>query len=68
MNAATSREVLQLYRKLLRYGQELKFTDQTYFRKRIRKEFRLNKDLQSSADIEFNIKKGEALLERKRVV
>lgn len=56
MSAATSREVLQLYRKLLRYGQQLKFTDQNYFNKRIRKEFRLNKDLESSADIEFNIK------------
>lgn len=56
MNAATSREVLQLYRKLLRYSQELKFTDQSYFRRRVRKEFRLNKDLQSESDIEFSIK------------
>lgn len=56
MNAATSREVLQLYRKLLRYSQELKFTDQNYFKKRVRKEFKLNKDLQSAADIDFNFK------------
>lgn len=56
MNAVTSREVLQLYRKLLRYSKELKFTDQSYFRKRVRKEFKLNRDLNSQADIEFNIK------------
>ncbi|XP_031619623.1 MIEF1 upstream open reading frame protein [Contarinia nasturtii] len=68
MNAATNREVLQLYRKLLRYGKELKFTDQSYFRRRVRKEFILNKDLESQADIEFQIKRGEALLQRKRVV
>lgn len=56
MSASTSREVLQLYRKLLRYGKELKFTDQNYFRRRVRKEFKLNIELQSEADIRFNIK------------
>lgn len=56
MSAAGSREVLQLYRQLLRYGKELKFTDQSYFRRRVRKEFQLNKDLQTEADIQFNIK------------
>lgn len=56
MSATGSREVLQLYRQLLRYGIELKFTDQSYFRRRVRKEFQLNKDLQSEADIQFNIK------------
>lgn len=56
MSASTSREVLQLYRKLLQYGKELKLTDQTYFRRRIRKEFKTNKDLTSEADIQFNIK------------
>lgn len=56
MSAAGSREVLQLYRQLLRYGKELKFTDQSYFRRRVRKEFQLNKDLQTEAYIQFNIK------------
>lgn len=56
MSASTSREVLQLYRKLLKYGQELKLTDQTYFCKRVRKEFKTNKNLTSEADIQFNIK------------
>lgn len=56
MNAPTSRQVLQLYRNLMRYSKELKFTDQKYFQKRVRKEFKLNKDLTSEADIEFNIK------------
>lgn len=56
MNASTSRQALQLYRQLIRYSRELKFTDQGYFRQRIRKEFRQNKNLESAADIEFNIK------------
>lgn len=56
MNASTSRQVLQLYRNLMRYSKELKFTDQEYFRRRVRKEFRLNKSLETKADIEFNIK------------
>lgn len=56
MNASTSRQAVQLYRKLIRYSHELKFTDQEYFRQRIRKEFRRNKNLESAADIEFNIK------------
>lgn len=55
MNAASSREVLQLYRKLLRYGKELKLTDQNYYRRRIRKEFKTNQELQSDADIQFHI-------------
>lgn len=56
MNASTSRQVLQLYRKLMQYSKELKFTDQNYFRRRIRKEFRQNKDLVSATDIDFHIK------------
>lgn len=56
MNASTSRQVLQLYRNLMRYSKELKFTDQNYFRRRVRKEFNRNKNLQSEADIEFYIK------------
>lgn len=56
MNASTTRQAIQLYRKLMRYSNELKFTDQEYFRQRIRKEFRRNKNLESATDIEFNIK------------
>lgn len=57
MNASSqSRQAIQLYRKLMRYSKELKFTDQEYFRQRIRQEFRQNKSLESAADIEFNIK------------
>lgn len=40
----------------MRYSKELKFTNQEYFRQRIRQEFRQNKSLDSAADIEFNIK------------
>lgn len=56
MSATTSKQILQLYRDLLRYGKQLKFTDKTYYTDRIRAEFKRNKNLQSEADIEFNIK------------
>lgn len=52
----SAREVLQLYRNLLRYSRELKFTDKNYFKKRVRQEFEQNKELDSATDIEFNIK------------
>lgn len=56
MNAGTSKEVLQLYRQLLRYGKELKYTNKSFFKERVRKEFEVNRNLQSEADIEFQIK------------
>lgn len=49
-------QVLQLYKTLLRYGQQLKLTDQTYFCNIIRKEFRSQKDAKSQTQIEFLIK------------
>lgn len=56
MSASTSRQVLQLYRNLMQYSKELQFTDKAYFQRRVRKEFRRNKNLQLSDDIEFAIK------------
>ncbi|XP_046391635.1 MIEF1 upstream open reading frame protein [Ischnura elegans] len=38
-------QVLSLYRSLLRYGKELKYTDRNYFNRRIRREFKRNKNL-----------------------
>lgn len=56
MSTPTAREVLRLYRNLLRYGEQLKFTDVKYYTGRIRTEFSKNKTLKSAEDIEFNFK------------
>ncbi len=51
-----SNQVLQLYRSLIRYGQSLKLTDQRYYLRRVREEFRANKDLKAPEKIEFMYK------------
>lgn len=56
MSTPTTREVLRLYRDLLRYGKQLKFTDVEYYTRRIRTEFHKNKTLESAEDIQFNFK------------
>lgn len=56
MNSPTSAQILRLYRDLLRYGQELKYTNKNYFYKRIKTEFKRNKDLSNFEEIEFNYK------------
>ncbi|XP_055677016.1 MIEF1 upstream open reading frame protein [Lutzomyia longipalpis] len=66
--APSCRQVLNLYRQLLRYGERLKLTDKEYFKQRIRKEFQQNRDLTSPEDILFNFKKGEIVLQNARVI
>lgn len=56
MSSPSAREILQLYRNLLRYGKQLKHTDRKYFQKRVREEFNQNKDLTHETDIQFNFK------------
>ncbi|KZC14421.1 hypothetical protein WN55_06879 [Dufourea novaeangliae] len=48
--------VLRLYKDLLRYGENLKYTDKRYFRTRIRNSFRGNKELTDQAQIDFQLK------------
>lgn len=45
--------ILKLYKDLLRYGEELNLTDKNYFKQRIKKEFRRNKNLQDDKEITF---------------
>lgn len=47
--------VLKLYKDLLRYGENLKYTDKEYFRFRIRKNFKQNKHLTDQTDIDFQL-------------
>ena len=47
-----NKDVLQLYKALLRYGDNLKFTDKQYFFRRVREEFEKNREA-TAADVEF---------------
>lgn len=57
MSAPTRVEILKLYKNLLRYGEQLKFTNKNYFARRIRKEFKKNKDLtdESAINLRFEV-------------
>ncbi|XP_014208683.1 MIEF1 upstream open reading frame protein [Copidosoma floridanum] len=61
-------EILGLYKSLLRYSQNLKYTDPKYFVHRVRRAFLNNRNLTHEKDINFQYEKGLALLRRKRVV
>jgi hypothetical protein len=54
-------EILGLYKRLLRYGENLKFTDKKYFVYRIKKDFLDNRDLKNKKEIEFHYKVISAL-------
>ncbi|PSN48735.1 hypothetical protein C0J52_08800 [Blattella germanica] len=54
MSNPTAREVLKLYRDILKYGRQLQFTDKNYFCQRIRNEFKAGKDLKNQEDINFH--------------
>ena len=45
--------ILRLYKDLLRYSYNVKYTDPLYFRYRIRKGFKENKDITDQKQIEF---------------
>lgn len=54
MNSVGKLQVLNLYKNLLRYSQQLKYTDKEYFARRIKKEFKQNKNLEGEEEIIFN--------------
>lgn len=57
MNAeATARTALNLYRRLLRYGQQLQITDKAYYNRRIRSEFRRNRAETDPSAVQFNLR------------
>ncbi|KAL3270117.1 hypothetical protein HHI36_009176 [Cryptolaemus montrouzieri] len=66
--SVTSSQVLKLYKDLLRYGQQLKYTEKSYFNKRIRNEFRKNQNLEDTAEINLNYERGLTILIRRSVV
>lgn len=43
MSSIYRQEVLKLYKQLMNYGKALKYTDQTYFKLKVREVFEKNK-------------------------
>lgn len=60
--------ILKLYRDLLKYSQELKYTDKTYYKQYIRNQFEKNKDLNNESLIDLVYQKGHVFLEKKRLL
>lgn len=60
--------ILKLYKDLLRYGDNLKYTDKKYFRYKIRKNFKQNKHLIDQTEIDFQLQKGQKFLQNQRVL
>lgn len=54
--SATRQHILKLYKDLLRYGETLQHTDKDFYIKRIKKEFKKNKNLEEASEINFNYK------------
>lgn len=52
----TRQQVLRLYKHLIRYGNQLQFTDKSYFLGRVRREFRENCQETEQHKIEFSFK------------
>ncbi|KAL1138125.1 hypothetical protein AAG570_009817 [Ranatra chinensis] len=53
MTCSSPREVIGLYRRLLRYSRQLKYTSKGYFVNRIQTEFRKNQAIESKEEIKF---------------
>lgn len=50
------KEILNLYKNLLRYSNNLKLTDKDYYLKRVRKEFQQNRELNDPEKVLFSFK------------
>ncbi|KAG8276415.1 hypothetical protein J6590_066214 [Homalodisca vitripennis] len=53
MTKPTVKEIISLYRDLIRYSRTLKFTDKDYFLFRIKDEFRKNQNVEKPEAVEF---------------
>ncbi|XP_077862392.1 mitochondrial ribosome and complex I assembly factor AltMIEF1-like [Saccoglossus kowalevskii] len=57
--------VLTLYRRLLRGGDQLKYTDKDYYKNYIRKEFKKNMNLAKETEKQKQFEKGIHFMESK---
>lgn len=53
MSGPTRTQVLRLYKDLLRYGENLKFTDKVYFKNRVKDEFLSGRSEKDDKVIDF---------------
>jgi hypothetical protein len=53
-----------LYKQLVRYGRNLKYTEKRFYFRRIRSEFEKNRELTDPKDIKLKIDQGFAFLKR----
>ncbi|RWS00373.1 uncharacterized protein B4U79_07380 [Dinothrombium tinctorium] len=51
--AIGKREVLNLYKQLIRYSNTLRFTDKTFYLQKVRKEFEKNRTLVDASEVDF---------------
>lgn len=67
MSSPTSVTVIRgLYKQLVRYCQNLEFTDKEFFLRELRKRF--NKPRATPEDIHFAVRKGQKFLETRRLL
>ena len=60
INLPSKQQTLSLYRNILRYGQSLEYTNKEYFYKRLRGEFKRNKNLpEDKINFYYQVKKKE---------
>ena len=62
-----SSSAVSLYRSLLRYGKQLKYTDRDFFMKKVRSKFEESKSMDSE-DVSRLINLGHKILKAKRVL
>lgn len=60
--SANVREVLRLYRTILRRGKALRYTDRDYFRGTVSEEFKRWKGETDPAEIQFQVEKAKYFL------
>lgn len=53
MSGLHRQQILRLYKDILRYGQQLQYTDKSYFYQRISDEFKKNKNESESTQMNF---------------
>ena len=53
MSPIGRRNILELYKSLMRYSEKLQYTDKNFYQNRVRQEFNKNRTLNSQSDVEY---------------
>jgi len=59
---------LGLYKQLVRYGQNLKYTDKDFYFRKIRTEFEKNRQLTNPAEVKYKTDQGIAFLKKEALL